>query len=158
MGGADTRGFAYVLEPVRRKREWELDAALAQVGKLHQQLCEREAERDALREECASQAMRISQAWMVHPDPAAQGRLLGYLFGLHSRSASAQREAQAVSEALRRARGECANRQQALDALDEDRAGTLKAYTVDEIRRSSAQADQDWIARHSQGCAREDGR
>ena len=63
MNGADTRGFSYVLEPVRCQRQWKFDAALARVGKLYQQFCDKDAARLAIHEECTAQAAQVSRAW-----------------------------------------------------------------------------------------------
>ena len=158
MSRADTRGFAYVLEPVRRQREWKLDAALARVSKLYQQLCDKDAVHQALHEECTAQAAQVSRAWVTRPDPLAQARVLAYLAALHQRSADAKRELATLSETLRRARQECSAHQQTLEVLDRHRAGLLRTYASDQLRKSSAHADQDWAARNSRDPAGGDGK
>lgn len=158
MNGADTRGFSYVLEPVRCQRQWKFDAALAWVGKLYQQLCDKDAARLAIHEECTAQAAQVSRAWAARPDPLAQARVLNYLAALHRRREDAERELAVLAETLRRARKECAGEQQALEVLDQHRAELSQAYAGEQLRKFSAQADQDWAARTSHGLAEEEGR
>jgi hypothetical protein len=149
MSGADTRGFSYVLEPVHRQREWKFHAALARVGKLYRQLDDKVAARHAIHKECAAQAAQVSRAWAARPDPLAQARVLRYLAALHKRRADAEREVATLAETLRQARQECAVQQQALEEFDRHRAGLLRAYAGDQLRKLSAHADQDWSARNS---------
>jgi hypothetical protein len=149
MSAADTRGFAYVLEPVRRQREWKLDAALARMGKLCQQLHDKSVARHAIHEECAGQAAQVSRAWVARPDPLAQARVLSYLAVLHRRRAEAEREVATLTETLRQVRQECAAQQQALEVFGRHRANLLRAYAGDQLRKFLAQADQEWTARNS---------
>lgn len=149
MAGADLRGFAYVLEPVRHQRQWRFDAALAHLGELRRQIAAWDAERERLHQECISQAARAAKVWAHRVDPTAQTRLLGYLAVLQQRRADAEREIAALTESVDQARRECAAQQQKLEVLDQHRADTLKAYATEQHRKSGAQADQDWVARHS---------
>lgn len=149
MAGADLRGFAYALEPLRQQRQWQLDAALARLGELRRQIGEWEAQRDALHQECQTQAARAARVWTARADPTAQRRLLGYLAALQQRHADAEREIAALGELAEQARRECATQQQKLEVLDQHRAETLKGYTVEQHRKSGVQADQDWAARQS---------
>jgi hypothetical protein len=148
---ADLRGFSYALEPVRRQREWKLDAAQARLGTLQRQVARSEAERAAIEEECRIQAGQVSRAWMARPDPAAQVRLLAFLSALHQRRVDAEREIADLKTQLDEARRDCASRQQDLEVLNLHRVETVRAYGAEQFRKSSVQADQDWGARHSDG-------
>jgi hypothetical protein len=149
MAGADLRGFAYALEPVRRQRQWQFDAALARLGELRRQIAEWDVERERLRQECVAQAARAAQLWTLRVDPTAQARLLGYLAALQQRQVDAEREIAALNESVEIARQECAAQQQKLEVLDQHRSDTLKAFATEQHRKSGTQADQEWSARDS---------
>lgn len=150
MSGTDMRGFCYVLEPVRRRREWSLDAALARLGNLSRRLDQKRAAREALRADYAAQALQASRAWLARPDPVTQSRLLAYLAALHSRSVETEREIAALVSELRVARGQCASEQQALEVIDRHRREMLASYAIEQARKFSAHADADWVARAGQ--------
>jgi hypothetical protein len=150
MDGPDTRGFSYALEPVQRRREWKLDAALARLAKLNQQLRERQAAREAILQDREQQAVRVSRAWTARPDPVAQTQLLAYLAALHRRAQEADQEIAALTDTLLRARQECAAQRQGLEVLDEHRAGLLKDYGTEQLRKTGVHADQEWVARERQ--------
>jgi hypothetical protein len=158
MAGIDTRGFTYVLEPVRRRREWDLDAALARLGSLNRQMAEKRAAGEALREDCASQALQASRAWTDRPDPVTHSRLLEYLAALHVRRVATERAIAVLSRELRLAREQCASEQQGLEILQRHRAEMCASYATDQARKFSAQADADWIARDSHRQRAEDSR
>jgi chromosome segregation ATPase len=149
MAGADLRGFAYALESILRQRQWQFDAALARLGKLRRQIEEWDAEREKLQCECMAQAAQATRVWSTRADPAAQARLLGYLTALQQRRADAEREITALTELVKQAYQECAAQHQKLEALDQHRADSAKAYGIEQNRKSSAQSDQDWSARDS---------
>lgn len=149
MAGADTRGFSYRLEPVRRRREWKLDAMLAHLGSLNRRLGERRAAGEALRQQCAAQALQVSRAWTILPDPMTQSHVLEYLAALHARSVETEREIAALTIELRLAREQCASQQRGLELLDRHRAEMLDSYATDQARKLSAEADADWLGRDS---------
>ncbi|ROZ63194.1 hypothetical protein [Ramlibacter sp. WS9] len=149
MAGADLRGFEYGLEPIRRQRQWQFDAALAGLGKLQREAARWDAERDRLHGECVAQAARAAQVWTDRADPTAQARLLGYLAALQQRHADAEREIAALATRVDLARRECAAQQQRLEVLDQHRADTLKDYAVEQHRKAGAEADQEWVAQAS---------
>lgn len=149
MAGADLRGFEYALEPIRRQRQWQFDAALARLGKLQGEVARWDAERDRLHEECVVQAARASQVWTDRADPTAQARLLGYLAALQQRHADAEREIATLAARVDLARQECAAQQQKLEVLVQHRADTLKDYAVEQHRKAGAHADQEWVAQAS---------
>jgi hypothetical protein len=147
MGGTDMRGFSYALEPVRRRRAWDLEAALGRLGNLSRRLDEKRKAGEALRADCAAQALQASRAWTARPDPATHSRLLQYLVELHARTVEADREIDALVGEVRVARDQCASEQQALDVIDRHRGQMLGSYATEQERRFSAYADADWVAR-----------
>ena len=146
---ADLRGFAYALEPVRKHRQWQLDASIARLGDLRRELAECDARRDALQSECAAQAQGAGNLWGHRRDPATHGLLLGHLVALLQRKAQAERQAEALTHQINRQREQCAQLQRKLELLDQHRADAVQAYVLDQHRKSAAQADRDWSARDS---------
>ena len=155
---ADTRGFSYSLEPVRRRREWKLDAALEHLGKVNRQLAEKKAAGEALREVCAAQALQASRNWTTRSDPVTKTRMIQYLAALHARRVETDREIATLRIELRLARERCASQQQALEVIDTHRAEVVASYATDQARKSSAHADADCIARESHRSNGEDSR
>lgn len=151
MATSDPRGFTYALEPERRRRQWQLDAAMAQLGALRRQMTEWESIRDKLQDECAAQADQAGRVWAHRADPGAHARLLCYMAALQRRRVDAEREIAALSELLARARHECSAQQQKLEVLDRHKADAQKDHATESHRKASAQADQDWAARDNHG-------
>ncbi|RYY82202.1 MAG: hypothetical protein EOO24_40820 [Comamonadaceae bacterium] len=149
MGTADPRGFTYALEPERRRRQWQLDAAMARLGGLRRQMAQWESTRDKLQAECAAQAAQVGQVWAHRVDPGAHARLLRYVAALQQRRADADKEIASLAEQLTMARLACSARQQKLEALDRHRAEAQKAHATESHRKEAALADQDWTARDS---------
>jgi hypothetical protein len=149
MTDVDLRAFVYLLEPLRRRRQWQLDAALALLGEQRQKLASLEIECEALREECLAQAARAARVWRDRADPAAQGRLLGYLAALQQQQTQAQYELTARREVVEQARAECAGCQQQLEMLQEHRESELMAFASEQQRKASVEADRDWGGRDS---------
>ena len=149
MSGADLRAFAYVLEPVRRRRQWQLDAVLAQLAELRRQMLECESEQQRLHQECVTQAAQASRLWMERADPSTHAGLIGYLAALHQRGTDAQRELAKLTELVEQARQACALQQQRVELMNQHRSRELTAYVTEQHRKAGVQADHDWLARHS---------
>ena len=148
MAAADLRGFDYVLEPVRRRRQWQSDAALARLAQARQRKSEGDAKLQSLHEHCAAQAAHAASAWTTRADPATQAKSLGYLAALQQRRADSELRNVQLTARLEEARLEFTAARQRLEVLDRHRADTLKAFTNEQHRKSGAQADQDWAAAH----------
>jgi hypothetical protein len=143
------RGFTYALEPVRQRRQWQLDAQLARLAARQQVLGEQRAELEQIEQGCDHQAALAARFWTERPDPRAQARLLGYLALLQQRRADTEREIAALAEAVEQERQECVTLQQRLEALDQHRSESVAHYVVEHHRKAAAEADRDWLARSS---------
>ena len=149
MAGIDLRSFTFALEPVRQRKHWEFDAALARLANLRLQMVERETERHVLMAEYEARGERAARAWTIRPDPDARRRLVGYLALLQQRMADIEREIATLVTKLDTARRDCAAKQQMLDIIDEHRSDALRSYASEEQRKSATRADQDWTSRKS---------
>jgi hypothetical protein len=149
MAGMDLRSFTYALEPVRQRKHWEFDAALARLANLRLQMVERETERHALMAEYEARGERAARAWAIRPDPDARRRLVGYLALLQQRMADIERELAALVMKLDLARRDCAAKQKKLDVIEEHRSAALRSYTSEEHRKLATRTDQDWTSRTS---------
>jgi hypothetical protein len=147
----DLRGFRYPLESLRQRRQWQLDAALAQLAALRQQLAAREARKDAVERDAAEQSARAAQAWAARVDPVMHTRSLAYLAQLQARKAGVEREIAGLREDIAHAQQAVLRRQQGLEMLQRHRKEELAMYRLDEDRKTGAEADQDWSARSAHG-------
>jgi hypothetical protein len=147
MPVADMRGFVYALEPLRRRRAWQLDAAMAKLASLQKRLADARTRLQQAEGESVSQAQLAAKDWEQRGDPATQAGLLAYLLRLQQRKALIEIEIKSLQEELVMARQETLQRQQRVESLQQHRAETQSVYRVEQERKSGAQADQDWTAR-----------
>ncbi|AMO22196.1 hypothetical protein GCM10027034_25040 [Ramlibacter solisilvae] len=150
MSARPVRGFDYALEPVRRRREWQLEAAQAELGRVQRALAECEADRERVETECAAEASVAGRAWSARPDPVAQSHRLAYLAALQQRRKDVEAEAAELARQVADVRRKCLERQRQLDVLDEHRGDALAEHLAEATRRQAVQADQEWSARAAQ--------
>lgn len=147
MAGLDLRGFTYALEPVRKRRQWQFDAALARLAGVRRQIGAVEGERDAVQARRADEAGRTAKAWADRPDPTTQEQALLFLCALRRREEELQGELAQLAQALNKAVLLCAERQRLLEALDRDRFDARRAHGAEQNRKSTVEADHEWSAR-----------
>ncbi|HSV34577.1 MAG TPA: hypothetical protein VLI46_03420 [Ramlibacter sp.] len=149
MASIDTRGFRYALEPLRKRSDWQLDTAIARVAAVRTQLEAARTAQQELEARVIAQARLAQAAWQKRGDPGTQSSLLSYLAGLQGQKARADAEIATLEGQLARARQAALEKQQEVDMLRQHRDQELDAYRVEQVRKSSAEADQDWSARRS---------
>lgn len=143
----DQRGFAYPLEPVRQKAQWDLED-------LQRDLAVAAARTAALRDQVVAldgQLRELSSQWRAASatriDPLQSQQRVTYLSDVQRRlqALTLDREtAEAVqSELVRR----IASQQLALDAIEQDRARCLDEHLAEQRRQVAVLADDDWMAR-----------
>lgn len=147
MASTDMRGFRYTLEPVRKRREWKLDAAMTRVAAVRKQLDECLAMWQRAEDEAVAQAGLAAQAWRDRGDPATQTRLLAFLTQLQRDKTRIESDIDRLRVELSTAQREALRRQQHVETLQRHRTEVLSAYRSDQDRKSNAEADQDWTAR-----------
>ena len=147
MASTDMRGFCYPLEPLRKRREWELDAAMTAVAALRKQLADKETMKREIEDESITQAALAATAWKQRGDPRSQIGLLAYLAQLQQRKTRVDLAITALHERLVQAQHEALHRQQQMEVLQRHRADELDLYRIDQQRKSVAEADRDWTMR-----------
>ncbi len=143
----DLRRFVYPLEALRRRHEWQRDAARTRLAAAEREVATERAKLEALREERTRAAADCARSAARHLDPQRHVQGLAWLARLHARIAK-QEDVLAKAEARRDAvRKECTERQQKVELDDEHRESCLEEFRVSEEARGRAEADRDWIAR-----------
>ncbi len=140
------RGWRYPLEPLRKRRQWQLDAALAQASQLRQGLIASQARLARLDEEAKAQSAQANVAWQNHRDPIMHTRLLGYLAAQHARGAAIHGEIELLRQQINSAQQEVLQRHHALEALHRHHKEAMDQERRQQGRGQQAQADQHWIA------------
>ena len=146
-GHVDLRSFDYALEPMRRRRSWELDAALARQANASTRLLALKTRIFELDRDCDAQARDASAAWLQHADAAGLERNLKYLATLQGSRAALLREQDTLHEKLAQLKLQSIFAQQRVEVLDRHRQQQAQEYGVTQLRRNAAEADRDWVGR-----------
>lgn len=147
MRSTDLRGFQDPLAPLRKRREWQLDEALAIAGALRVQVSEAQAQRTHAAEQLQGQCSFAAEAWLKRRDPFAHTRLLSYLAHQHAAVLACESAEQRLREQLADARRAVLRGQQAVDVLERHRSDEMADYRQMQERHGAAEADRDWNAR-----------
>ena len=146
----DLRGFEYALEPLRQRQQWRVDELLRALARLQKSIVETESGLERLRAQYKDQSRAASDAVKMRLDVNAHRQGLRWLTALQAR----MQEENAKLQDLLRGRAEVqaayVTQQQKLDAMDQHRDDCIADYALEQSRRASAQADQDWIMRRGQ--------
>ena len=147
MTTTDLRGFAYPLQPLVQRKQWQVDERLRELSAALHRLETATKEHASVSAACENQAAQVRRVWHDRTDPVAHQRLLAYLARQQARKAQLATEIEKLRVELAQARGHYITRQQELDGLQHDRSSCLDEYAAVERTRELAQADQDWVAR-----------
>lgn len=143
----DLRGFDYEAEPILQQRRWQLDATVAELGRLLDRIAKGNARLAQMREQLASQGRYFIEARELRLDPGSHARTLHWLARLQGRIAEALR----AGEALERERDEVSRRLRGLqckvDAIAAHREDAVAEFTSSQAARASDEADRDWLSR-----------
>jgi len=146
---ADLRGFDYALEPVRRQRQWELDAARARLGRVIRSLEEAQRSLRDLVARHRGESERTAHALAERMDPARHRNCVQWLAELRADILRAEETLRSLQEECARARAECVARQQKLEVIEQHRHECVAEFTQEREARSSTEADREWLARTS---------
>ena len=145
----DVRGFEYAAEPVLRRRQWELDAAVADLGRTLEQVALAKSQARALQEQLAAQVSISNDFVGTRFDPVAHTRALAWLAKLQGRIAQAQQalarleaRREEVSERLR-------TLQSQVEAIEAHREDAVHDFAAAAAARVASEADRDWLARRA---------
>lgn len=147
MAFIDLRGFPDPLAPLRKRREWQLDQALATAGALRVRVVEAQARRQHAAEQLQDQSALAAEAWQKRRDPCAHARLLPYLAQQHACVLECEEEEQRLRDELALAQKAARRRQQEVDVLEHHRSEEMADYRLTQERKLAAEADREWNAR-----------
>jgi hypothetical protein len=148
---ADLRGFEYVAEPVLRRRQWQLDAVVAEMGRTLECLTQAKTRAAALRDQLVAQAKASSGAVDSRFDPAAHARSLAWLASLQGRIADAERALTQLETQREEVSGRLRALQSQVDAIEAHREDAVRDFAADTASRLASEADRDWLARRAAG-------
>jgi len=141
------RGFTYPLEPVRQRRQWQLDAQLARLAAQQRKLSESRTALAQMEQGVDRQSALAARFWTERPDPRTQVRMLGYLAMLQQRRLDAERDIAALAKEVDETREQCTRLHQRLEVLDQHRRESVAQHVVEHQRNMASEADRDWLAR-----------
>lgn len=145
----DPRGFDYGLEPVRRRRQWLLDAAQARLGRIESALAEARDERDRLVGQQEAAQQEAAQALLGQLDPDRHRRALAWLAWLRSEIARTERQISILASDRDAARREVLALQLKCDLIEAHREECFADFVRDAQRRAAVEADRDWLMREA---------
>ncbi|HSV47302.1 MAG TPA: hypothetical protein VLJ58_16045 [Ramlibacter sp.] len=146
-GHVDLRSFDYAMEPLRRRRSWELDIALARQANASAELFALEERVRELDRDCDARARDASAAWHQRPDATGLERNLKYLAALQGMRAALLQEVDVLQERLAQLKQQSVLAQQRLEVLNRHRQQESQEYAGAQLRAAAAEADRDWMAR-----------
>ena len=149
----DPRGFDYGLEPVRRRRQWLLDAAQARLGSIESALAEARAERDRLMAEKEAAQQEAARALLGAFDPARHRRALAWLAWQRSEIERIKRRIDALESDRDAARREVLAMQLQCDLIETHRDECKDEFVRDALRREATEVDRDWLMRRAAASA-----
>lgn len=144
---ADLRGFEYALEPLRTRQQWRVDGLLGELGSLQKRIFQAEARLDRLGTQYDEQSRAAADAAKMRLDVSAHRQGLQWLTALHGQIEEERVKLQALLRERAEVQGAYVVQQQKLDAMHQHRGDCIADYKLEQSRRASAQADQDWIMR-----------
>ncbi len=151
----DLRRFEYALEPLRRQRQWKLDALQAELGRAQQALAEAENAVERLREQLRSETVRAARMLLDRMDPSRHRHAIGFLVLIREAIEAGEAQVATLRENRDRVRAECLAHQQKLDVIERHREECVAEYRQDEEARLASDSDRDWLTRRQ--CATDAG-
>ena len=143
----DLRRFEYALEPLRRRRHWELDALRAELGRVQKHVSEAEELVERLREDLREATSAAASALMARIDPVRHRRSVGWLVQLRAGIAAAVGQLAALRAEREHVRARLVAGQQKLDVIERHREEAQAEFAHGEEARLASEADRDWLAR-----------
>jgi flagellar biosynthesis chaperone FliJ len=143
----DLRRFEYPLEPIRRQRQWRLDALRAELGQVQRRVDEAERALAALDERVRTAVERTARLLAERVDPVTHPRGLRWIVRLRRERAAADEALAALRIERARVQAACLAEQQRLEVIEEHRSESVSAFAREEEGRMAREADRDWLLR-----------
>jgi flagellar export protein FliJ len=143
----DLRRFEYALEPLRRRRQWELDALRAELGRVQKQVSEAEEGVEKLRGELREATAAAARDLSARVDPARHPRSVGWLVQLRAAIEAGVAKVAALRAEREQVRARLVAGQQKLEVIERHREESQADFAQGEVARLATEADRDWLAR-----------
>jgi hypothetical protein len=143
----DLRRFSYALEPLLKRRQWQLDTLNASLGRLQQAIDTAENDLQALRAQHLRESEDLARALNLQLDPAFHARGLQWLRQLKTRTETGSLALSALHAQRTALAAKCLAQQRKVDAVLAHRKDALEVFVREENGRLAAEADRDWLAR-----------
>ena len=142
---ADLRGFAYPLDAVLERRQWELDALLIHLGRLQGEIQETLRDLEELRQRRSKRSAEVAAGMLNHVDPWRHRLALRWLAALQTAISNKESHLRDLESERAGVRADCLAQQQKVDVIRCHREEAVMEYTQDEGRRLASEADRDWV-------------
>jgi hypothetical protein len=149
MSTVDLRGFAYALEPLRQRRQWQLDALQLRFARLQMELRAAQVEFEMMQATHKAAAVHVAGRATQQMDPRAHAHSLQWLAQLRARMAQSEALCERLEADCGRVGRACLSDQQKLNAIEAHRDDAVADFAQDLHRRQSVEADRDWLARRA---------
>jgi SMC interacting uncharacterized protein involved in chromosome segregation len=145
----DLRGFDYALEPLLRRRQWQLDALQARLGKIEEAIRTAQNALDELHCRHRSLGEETGRSLARRLDLDHHRRCLAQLTHLWTEIGLGKSQLATLKDDRESLRKQCRDHRHKVDVIEAHRDECIAAFAIDEARRVAAQADRDWLARAS---------
>ncbi len=145
----DLRGFEYALEPLRSRRQWQLDALHAQLGKTQELIRDAHEALTDLRSMLHTQSQGATQSLHRRIDPDRHFRDLKWLAQLQAEISTSESQLAELQSLRSRLRTQCLSLQYQLNVIEAHRDECRAEFACRENGRLTAEADRDWLVRVS---------
>jgi uncharacterized coiled-coil protein SlyX len=143
----DLRGFAYSLEPLLKRQQWNVDALQLKLARLEKAIGELTSNRGRIQAAYDEHARTMRTDSGVALEPAAYGRSLAHLAAQQGEIAGLNEQLDGLRQELRHLQGECLRSQVKVDITLAHKAECLKEYMDSQQNRLNSERDRDWLAR-----------
>jgi SMC interacting uncharacterized protein involved in chromosome segregation len=145
----DLRGFEYVLEPVLCRRQWQLDALQARLGKIEEAIRAAQDALDELHSRRRALGEDTARSLARRLDLDHHRRCLAQLTHLWTEIELGNDQLATLKDERVSLRRQCLDQRHKVDVIEAHRDECIAVFATDEARRLAAQADRDWLARAS---------
>lgn len=143
----DLRGFRFALEPVRRRQTWQFEALQHRVARKQKEVVQAESTLNGMRQEWGAAHERVTKDIARRLSPDVHRQNLVWLAHLQQNIHSTQLALEQLVQDRKMLLTELNKLQASLQVLAHHQQSCIEAYTLDEERRQTTVADQEWMAR-----------
>ena len=149
------RNFTYALEGLRRKHEWQLEAAQTRLAKIGIALAQA-LEQLTAAQGCLRGALAAAQQKPSSLEPDVHERTLAYLLSLQRQVKEAEQKRAELERQQSSAREDCLAQYRKSESLERDRKRALHEHRADCVRREEKELERDWNGREGWRAPRRD--